>query len=235
MTKLLPPNYNVTLEGYSIIMRPIEINDIGEEYASWLNNPEINEFLEVSREKKQTVENIVEYVNKRRSEGTEVFGIVTKYNKKLVGTTGLFNCEKKTEYQKMISLGSIQENSNAVALPLGYGLMIGDKKAQKMGVGGEAYIYMISFIFDVANAGMIFNMAVVNHHEVIIMAERAGFNKLHILKNHIELSDGKYDGIILTMTQDEWTTKKKRFRVLLNRLKIKNGDKKNAYCFHSSS
>ena len=64
MTILLPPNYNVILEGYSIIMRPIEINDIGEEYVSWLNNPEINEFLEVSSQKKQTIKDIIQYVNK---------------------------------------------------------------------------------------------------------------------------------------------------------------------------
>jgi len=223
MSNLLPPNYNVTLEGYSIIMRPIEINDIGEEYVSWLNNPEINEFLEVSRQKKQTIEDIIEYVNIRRSDGTEVFGIVTKYDKKFVGTTGLFNCEKKTEYQKMISLGLIQKNSNATP-PLGYGLMIGDKNAQKMGVGGEAYIYMLSVIFDIVKADMIFNMAVLKHQEVITMAERVGFNKLYTLKNHIELSNGKYDGVILTMTNDEWSIKKRRFRILLDRLKIKTGE-----------
>ena len=80
-------------------MRPIEINDIGEEYVSWLNNPEINKFLEVSSQKKQTIKDIIQYVNKRRSDGTEVFGIITKYNKKFVGTTGLFKCDKKIEYQ----------------------------------------------------------------------------------------------------------------------------------------
>ena len=222
MTRLLPPNYNVTLEGYSIIMRPIEINDIGEEYVSWLNNPEINEFLEVSSQREQTFKDIIQYVNKRRSDGTEVFGIITKYNNKLVGTTGLFNCDKKIEYQNMISLRLIEGDSKSTMLTLGYGLMIGDKNAQQMGVGGEAYIYMLSIIFDIIKADLIFNMAVLNHKEVIIMAERAGFNKLYYLKDHIELSDDKYDGIVLTMTKDEWATKKKRFRTLLDRLKINN-------------
>ena len=65
-------------------------------------------------------------------------------------------------------------------------------------------------------------MAVLDHEEVITMAERAGFNKLYYIKDHIELSDDKYDGIVLTMTKDEWATKKKRFRTLLDRLKINN-------------
>ena len=67
----------------------------------------------------------------------------------------------------MISLGLIEVNSNSTMLPLGYGLMIGDKKAQMIGVGGEAYICMISFVFDFLKADMIFNMAAVKHDEVI--------------------------------------------------------------------
>jgi [ribosomal protein S5]-alanine N-acetyltransferase len=223
MLELLPPTFDVTMEGFSIVMRPIEITDIGEEYVSWLNDPDINEFLEVGKQKKQTAKDIIEYVNNRRAEGTEVFGILTKKEKLLVGTTGLINWEKKIEYQKVSRLGLIKREKNAVLPPLGYGMMIGDKRAQRMGIGGEAYLYMISFIFDELKNDMIFNMAVLKHLEVISMAERVGFNKIHTLKNHIELSNGKYDGIVLTMTQREWLINKRKFNLLLNKLKIKFG------------
>jgi [ribosomal protein S5]-alanine N-acetyltransferase len=224
MLDLLPPNINVVIRGRSIIMRPIEIDDIGEKYVSWLNDPEINQFLEVSKSKKQTVKDVFEYVNHRRSEGTEVFGILTNHDNMLVGTTGLINWEKKIEYQKILNLKLIKRDLNSASPPLGFGLMIGDKKAQMLGVGGEAYLYMISLIFDFLKADIIFNMAVLKYIEVISMAERVGFNKIHTLSNHIELSSGKYHGVILTMTQNEWLIKKKRFRLLLDKLKIKSGE-----------
>ncbi|SVD86800.1 uncharacterized protein METZ01_LOCUS439654, partial [marine metagenome] len=55
MQNLLAPNFDLTVEGRSIIMRPIEINDINERYLSWLNNPEINQHLEFSKNGKQTL------------------------------------------------------------------------------------------------------------------------------------------------------------------------------------
>ena len=100
MQNLLAPNFDLTMEGRSIVMRPIEINDINERYLSWLNNPEINRFLEFSKHGKQTLEDVFKYVNKRRSEGMEVFGIRTKKDNILVGTTGFINFENKIEYNK---------------------------------------------------------------------------------------------------------------------------------------
>lgn len=221
MQTLLPPNFDVTIEGRSVIMRPIELKDIGERYISWLNDPEINRFLEVSKHGKQSVKDVIEYVNKRRSEGLEVFGIKTKSENLLVGTTGLINWENKIEYQKVLSLGLINRTSSP---PIGFGLMIGDKREQMFGIGGEVYIYNIEFIFSVLKVDMIFNMAVLNYHKVVSMGKRAGFSKIHTLKNHIELSDGKYDGVILTMTSNEWSMKKRTFKFLLDRLKIKSGE-----------
>ena len=100
MRPLLPPNFDVTIEGRSIIMRPIELNDIGERYLSWLNDPEINGFLEFSKYGNQSVKDVIEYINKRRSAGVEVFGIKTKKENLFVGTTGLINWENTIEYQK---------------------------------------------------------------------------------------------------------------------------------------
>jgi [ribosomal protein S5]-alanine N-acetyltransferase len=220
MSKLLPPNHNVLIEGATVIMRPIEMQDIGEQYTSWLNNPEINEFLEVSSHKEQTVDDIVEYVNFRRLQGTEVFGIFTKKEKLFVGTTGLINWEDKAEFKEVLKMGLIQRKSDCTSPPLGFGLMIGDKMAQMFGVGGEVYLYMISFIFDCLNTDMIFNLAVENHREVITMADRVEFKKVHLFRDHVQLSDGKYDGVALSMTKDEWTIKKKKFKILLNRFNI---------------
>lgn len=218
---LLQPVFNYKLEGYSIIMRPIMDNDIGQKWVSWLNDPEINRYLEFSKYgKKQSTEDVIEYVNMRRSEGTEVFGIVTKREKILVGTSGLINWKKKVEFKNISNLGIINKDLISDSGPLGFGLMIGDKKAQSIGVGGEAYLYMISFILEIIKDPMIFNMAVSQHNKVIAMARQFGFEKIYTLRNHVELSDGNYDSDILTLTKTAWAAKKRRFEFFLDRLHI---------------
>ena len=223
MQNLLAPNFDLTMEGRSIVMRPIEINDINERYLSWLNNPEINRFLEFSKHGKQTLEDVFKYVNKRRSEGMEVFGIRTKKDNILVGTTGFINFENKIEYKKAKSLGLVKGDSSNTSHPVGFGLMIGDKRAQAIGIGGEAYVYNIEFIFRVLKIDMIFNIAALQHSKVVSIGKRTGFKIIHTLKNHIELSDRICDGIILTMTNDEWSIRKPVFQFLLDKFKIKYG------------
>ena len=139
----------------------------------------------------------------------------------MFGTTGLINWEKEIEYQKISDLGLLNRDINCTSPPLGFGLMTGDKKTQMNGVGGKAYICMISFVFETLKSDMILIMASVKHHEVITMPKRLGFNKIHILKNHKELSTGTYDGFILTMAPDECSINKNHLRVLLIRINIK--------------
>jgi [ribosomal protein S5]-alanine N-acetyltransferase len=221
MQTLLPPNFDLTMDGRSIIMRPIEISDINDRYLSWLNNPEINRFLEFSKFGNQTHDDVVKYVNKRRSAGMEVFGILTKRDNILVGTTGYVNWENTIEYKKAKDLGLVWGGSSNISRPIGFGLMIGDKRAQEIGVGGEAYIYNIEFIFRVLKVNMIFNMAALQHSKVISIGKRSGFKIIHTFKNHIELSDRICDGVILTMTNNEWSIRKPTFKFLLDKFKIK--------------
>ncbi len=222
METLLAPNFDLTVEGRSIIMRPIEINDINERYLSWLNNPEINQFLEFSKHGKQTLDDIIKYVNKRRSTGMDVFGIRAKKDNILVGTTGFINWENTIEYKKAKSLGLVKGDSSNVSRPVGFGLMIGDKRAQAIGMGAEAYVYNIEFIFRVLKVDMIFNMAALQHPKVVSIGKRTGFKITHTLKNHIEFSDRIGDPIILTMTNNEWSIRKSVFQFLLDEFKIKS-------------
>ena len=63
---ILPANVNVIIKGRMVIMKPISQKEINEHYISWLNNPETNKFLEV-RHKKQSIEDVINYVNMLRT------------------------------------------------------------------------------------------------------------------------------------------------------------------------
>ena len=73
--KILPPNVNVVIEGRTIVLMPITGNEVNEKYLSWLNDPELNQFLEI-RYRRQTIADIYDYINGLRlSEGCEIFAI----------------------------------------------------------------------------------------------------------------------------------------------------------------
>ena len=54
----------------------------------------------------------------------------------MVGTS-FFSCSNRSDYI------NCKKNNYNIKNPYGYGLMIGDKDAQKIGIGGFAYIYML--------------------------------------------------------------------------------------------
>ncbi|HPN84399.1 MAG TPA: GNAT family N-acetyltransferase [Victivallales bacterium] len=73
-----------------LTIRDIEVSDISDEYIAWLNNPEVNKFLEVrfSQQNRQTVEN---YIRSKLSDtkASKHFGVYDKGGKRLVGTVTL--------------------------------------------------------------------------------------------------------------------------------------------------
>ncbi len=54
-------NAKLVLEGERIFLRPVTIDDVSLRYCSWLNDPEVNRYLE-TRFSKQTLESVRRYV-----------------------------------------------------------------------------------------------------------------------------------------------------------------------------
>ena len=70
-----------------LVLRDIELADISQEYIDWLNNPNVNEFLEV-RFMKQTRETVESYVQTMldNCNNSKHFGIYDQEGSRLVGT-----------------------------------------------------------------------------------------------------------------------------------------------------
>ncbi len=82
-----------------LILRDIRLEDITEEYISWLNNPEINKFLEI-RFTPQTKQKIIEYVEAKlkNTVNTKHFGIYDQDGKRLVGTVTLPHIDQHHQF-----------------------------------------------------------------------------------------------------------------------------------------
>jgi len=73
-----------------LVIRDIEVKDISPEYVAWLNNPEVNKFLEV-RFVEQTHRSVEDYIiaKLKDTRSSKHFGVYDKGGERLIGTVTL--------------------------------------------------------------------------------------------------------------------------------------------------
>jgi len=122
--KLIDPKIKYKIDSKRLFIRPIIIEDINDAYIGWLNDQETNKYL-VTRQANR--ESIIEYINNLRKLNLDLFAVFDKKRNLHIGN---------------ISITSLEENTGC------YGLMIGDKSSRLVGLGGEASLCVIKFLFD---------------------------------------------------------------------------------------
>lgn len=200
---LLPANRSHIIEGKYILMRPISQNEINERYVAWLNDPQINRYLEV-RNNKQTIDSVISYINSTRSKKEcEVFAIYTKKDLLHIGN---------------VSITSYNPNNQRYA---SYGIMIGDIKAQELGWGGEVLILIIEYLFKDPLIIKIAGSVVAEHEKAMRSLDLLGFKREGVLRRQSVLSSGKITDLYLYgLLCEEWEVKRKTFAAILKHMKI---------------
>lgn len=75
----------------NLFFRPLTIKDITDEYISWLNNRDINKYLEV-RHTKHSREKVIEFISSKNQSETEyLYGIFCKKDNKHIGNVKIGN------------------------------------------------------------------------------------------------------------------------------------------------
>lgn len=64
--------YKNFIEGKGIYLREVRLSDVNENYYKWLNDPEVNRYLE-TKYIPQSFENIKQYVEKMNTKADEIF------------------------------------------------------------------------------------------------------------------------------------------------------------------
>lgn len=109
----------MNLNGEKIYLKLLNVDDVTQNYINWLNDSEINEFLEC-RWKNHTFEEVKDYVkNISDSSSDYMFGIFNKDTNEHIGN---------------IKIGDI----NQIHRYANIGLVIGNKKSWGKGYGAEA-------------------------------------------------------------------------------------------------
>ena len=203
MKVLKKANYNSIIQTRSTIVKPITENEITDNYVSWLNDTEINKFLEV-RHTKQTKDKVVNYINSlRKRNNCDMFAI--------------FDVETDIHIGNL-TITSFDTNSNG---SIDFGIMIADKTSRNVGIGAEVLIAFIDFIFSHEAIDRISGGAASDNFKSCNTLESIGFIKEGVIRKIYPLEKGgKCDFIYYGLLKEEWNERRKKFNSLLTRTKI---------------
>lgn len=122
--------YNHYLESDKIYLREVRESDVTDDYYNWLNDPEINQYLE-TRFYPRSKNDILDFVKKMDGNSNEIlFAICIKENDKHIGN---------------IKLGPI----NWVHRKGDLSFLIGDKNYWGKGIASEAIGLVVEFAFNI--------------------------------------------------------------------------------------
>lgn len=168
---------NIIIEGERICLRPIGIKDVGQEYVDWLNNQEINQFLE-SRFTKHTIESVRAYVSKFAMDDSIIFlAIIRKEDNKHIGN---------------IKCGPIDWHHKRGDV----GFMVGDKSVWGKGYATEAIKLFTDYLFNIMKLHKITAGAYANNIGSIKALKKSGFFEEARLKEHA-FSMGAFVDVVL--------------------------------------
>lgn len=161
-------HYGITIEGERVRLKVLTTEDASEEYAGWLNDPEVNKHLET---KGTTLSELTKYIQEKlESDNAIFFGIYWKGNDKHIGTVKLEPID--------------MEHGRATM-----GILIGDKEYWGRGIAVEVTNMMVYFVFGTLELPEI-NLGVrPDNAPAIRVYEKCGFtifaeeeNQIHMLK-----------------------------------------------------
>jgi RimJ/RimL family protein N-acetyltransferase len=165
------------LEGESIYLREVRQEDVNESYYRWLNDPEVNQFLE-TRYSPRSTENIAAFVKSMDSNFDELFlAICVKEKNRHIGN---------------IKLGPI----NWIHRFADISLVIGDKEYWRKGIGTEAIGLITMYAFNSINLNKVRAGCYEENIGSIKAFENNSFQREGLLKKQW-YSKGRYTNEIL--------------------------------------
>lgn len=176
---------DIYIETERLIIRNLQVADVTQDYAEWLNNPEINRYLTNSG-KIYSIDDCISYVNSFKAESEKaLIGIFYR-------ETGL--------HLGNITLSHIYWHRKAAEI----GICVGRKKYHGMGLAAEALKAVIDFcFFSELNMHRLFAATHAPNEASTKLFKRCGFKVEGILRDN-DFIDGKYcDACFLGLIRED--------------------------------
>ena len=173
------------LIGQRIYLRPLKPKDLNKNYLAWLNDPEVNEFLDSCRRPTAKYQ-LKKYYEQVMDSSTDImFAIIEKKSARHIGNV------------RLSKIDWIHREAN-------YGRMIGDKKAWGKGYGVEALRLIMDYAFNTLNLNRLYTPVIEGNIASIKSNVRAGMQREGRARQ-ARFIKGKYLDIIhFAMTKDRY-------------------------------
>jgi RimJ/RimL family protein N-acetyltransferase len=177
------------IEGKRIYLREVRLSDVNNNYYSWLNDPEVNLFLE-TKYFPRSIENILNYVKEMDGNPNEIFfAICLNDNNEHIGN---------------IKLGPI----NWIHRFADISLIIGEKDYWGKGIASEAILELSTFAFSILNLHKLRAGCYSENIGSKRAFEKVGFKIEGVLKKQWLCQHIYQDEIMLGLTVDEYLANK---------------------------
>jgi RimJ/RimL family protein N-acetyltransferase len=164
------------LVGERIYMRPLEVEDVTDEYLHWMNDVSLAKYIPAMTFP-GTRASVEDYVSREMKNPTIVFlAIVEKSTGRHVGNL------------KLGPISWVDRNAE-------YGRLLGDAAARSRGYGSEAARLILRYAFEVLNLHKIFATCLASNNAAIRSNEHCGLRVEAVIKEK-RFVEGKYEDIV---------------------------------------
>jgi len=163
---------NVVLKSEILCLQELEPNDVTQQYVDWLNNVEINKYLE-SRHTHQDIQKVRLFVEVCRDSKLDfLFGIFLKNSMKHIGN---------------IRLHSIDKNHSHAEI----GLLIGDKNSWGQGFASMSISMVTQFAFNQLGLNKLSAGCYENNIGSKKAFEKSGYQIEGFFRSHVQSHNGR--------------------------------------------
>lgn len=164
------------INGKTIYLKPLSEKNASQEYCNWLNDPEVNKYLET---RKSTIKDLEEYIKKQINNPDSIFlGIFDKNNDNHIGN---------------IKLTLINRKKNKAD----FGILIGNKEYWGRGIGVEATKLATNFALYSLGVSEIELGVIRENKRAIKTFTKSGFKITGIREKCMDHDDVLYDQVIM--------------------------------------
>lgn len=163
-------------QGNQIYIREIEYSDVNESYYNWMNDPEVNRYME-TRHSSQTIIEIYNFVKKIKEDTNSILFAI---------------CDNSDKHIGNIKIGPI----NPIHKKADISFFIGEKSYWSKGCTYEAVSLVKEYAFDVLKLHKLCAGVYENNIASVKMLERNGF-KIEGIKKKEGLVDNKWSDIYI--------------------------------------
>lgn len=162
--------------GERVYLRALTLADASPEYCAWLNDKEVNEYLET---RQSTIDDLKAYIQKQIDDPNAIFvGIFDKANDTHIGNLKL----EPIEWEKKKAI---------------FGILLGNKNYWGKGIGTEATELIVHYAFDTVGLEEIELGVIAENKRAIRSYERAGFKVTGVRKKAINHGGVLYDDVVM--------------------------------------